>query len=279
MYTIDFIEAAGGAGLRDYIPKTAVCRDVVEAFRYTVIQTKAVLAAPGFSFAAGGSWFTACRMARDEIVGPDASDEETQRRSEEIGKRAERYMEKNMRMDLEAQRKLLEISTREIETHAANAGEAVHGTLVTILKTVIILGWGAIEVLAEELLSQSFKHHPIAFKGMANPKFGCSSFWRIEQRYSDLFNHDNEFILATARDPSLAAVCILRNALAHNLGHADQAFITESLKNPLLADFHGILDNQSLLIKGGHIRDIVNPSFDATLRLVNAVDDWLIKFG
>ena len=75
--------------------------------------------------------------------------------------------------------------------------------------------------------------------------------------------------------PSLDALALIRNMLAHNNGVIDREFMDKSGKLPQLANLCSKGEGAIIQVDGIMVRDLVAPVISTAGMLLTAVDAWL----
>lgn len=65
----------------------------------------------------------------------------------------------------------------------------------------------------------------------------------------------------------------LRNVIIHNSGKADKAFTDAVTKHSSLST---IAENQTIVVTGEMVMEMIQPAIASALALIRAVDDWMV---
>jgi hypothetical protein len=105
-------------------------------------------------------------------------------------------------------------------------------------------------------------------------KVKFTSLKDVRDSFHRAFSAHGERIDETLRSDSLRYLSAVRNVLVHKAGIADKEFCDEVLTMAQLAT---IKEGQRASLDGQLTLDLVNPAIQASVQLIQAVDDWLVS--
>lgn len=180
-----------------------------------------------------------------------------------------------------------------------------------ILKSIVIQNWTATEVMLGDLWEFALNEHPecladlrdsskpknerdlertVSISSLSKYGFNISgkmgtifkekinfqTLERIKAAYSSSFWKDGETIKNLVAQDSLKALSLLRNIIVHKGGVIDKTFSNESKKLDLLKEIRAPGEGKHIFLNGELVHNITEPSTNACLRLIQAVDQWLV---
>jgi hypothetical protein len=195
--------------------------------------------------------------------------------SEEKGKTVEHFlMTQDERSDAD-QRKHFGAATRELSRVVQyGGGDGIHEALESLLQSLIIQVWTAIEVLAEELHSKSRSMYPKCFQPtLPAEKYRFRRLESLCEAYDKAFSDSG--ISACVRSKEIKAIALLRHLLVHNRGVVDQTHIDQRSQPEIVSNFDAFSITQRILVDGEMVRILVDDGVRRTYELLILADTWI----
>lgn len=231
---------------------------------------------PGFATWMAMEWITATTKAHSDLFrrrGVETLDS-TQRNA--LGKLMESYMYSSLvRQSLDDQRQHLVEKTKMFEKFSVDAGPMGLLGLENILKSVVIQSWTAVEVLVEDLLTDTVNDHASVFSHFNIDDHGFRSRHKFRKAYDKAFTNDYVAIRSHADSIFFDALSLLRNVIVHRASKADDQFLDAARDIAVLSQFHGLNPGDVVEPHGETVRVVVNGSLSSSFDLVQSVDKWL----
>lgn len=251
------------------------CQSCYQNYMQNVSLAIGLNTLPGFTFWTALEWASACTTAKNQIIGAKASDAKVREKANAIGKLSESIMKRAMQAPVEEQRRQLKEMTLTFERFAYEAGPYMHGVLEGALKSMCIQSWTAIEVLCEDLISETLTSHQAAFSGKTAPRIGMFRKLVLTiDAYKEIFDGDSA-ILAALTDEGVTSLSKIRHLLVHKAGIVDDKFEGESKALPFLQLFPQIEKDKPLQFDGEIVFTILEQALPQGHRLCMAVDNWI----
>lgn len=318
MHYLNFIEATnlGWKSARVEILQSQACRAAARSFAANIERVLGLLSLPGYTAWVMTEWLAASTRASSEIVGKNATSEQIQARTNDIGSRAEGYLAQAMYAPDVDQRLVMIRMTQMVEQNVVHSRPDIHAAAEGLLKTVLIQTWTAFEVLSEELWEGVLNEHPHRLAGLEgksgesneqrqnNPlqkhvvlhelhkhgydlskvmgtilkgQFNFTVLASIRRAYFAAFTKSRGDIEEAILHQSLDALSAVRNLLVHRAGIIDQKFLADSNGIASLEPLRKFGLRNPAEFTGDVVRDVVKPVLETSTRLVVSVDAWLTK--
>lgn len=267
------------------------CQKSLLSFYKNLRLTLGLVASPGWSAMIKMQWDVATRNAAVDVGGVDgllSAETWTPDQVKNWEKGRNELMAQIVSENSPLLHHHLEVMTRELDTLASRCGEFVHGMMEGLLKSLCIQAWTAIEVLIEDLHSQTIEDHPqcfsdeireMQFKTRNYVKPGKRFFFRRREQFRDsysyAFSYDRDIDSAIGHN-ALDALVSIRNLIVHKGGIVDAQFLKEEEpKAPTLKTLFSLVDKQELKFDGNVTHTLIDDAVGQAYKLIRAVNAWL----
>lgn len=256
------------------------CLKALARFRENMQLALVPTTLPGFATWMAMEWISAGNKARNDLFRRRNVEtlDSTQRNA--LGSLMESYMFSSLiRQSSDEQKQHLVEKTKMFEKFSADAGPMGLLGLENILKSVVIQSWTAVEVLVEDLLTDTVNDHASVFGHFNIDDHGFRARHQFRKAYRKAFTNDYVAIRSHAGSIFFDALSLLRNVIVHRASKADDQFLVAARDIAVLSQFHGLNPGDAVEPNGETVRVVVNGSLASSFDLVNSVGEWLRAHG
>jgi hypothetical protein len=252
------------------------CLKALASFRKNMQLALVPTTLPGFATWMAMEWIGASTKARTDLFGSRDVETLDSTRRNALGSLMESYMFSSLiRKGPDEQKQHLVEKTKMFEKFSADAGPIGMLGLENILKSVVIQSWTAVEVLVEDLLTNTVNDHALVFGHFKIDDHGFRARHQFRKAYRKAFTNDYVAIRSHVDSIFFDALSLLRNVIVHRASKADDLFLAATRDIAVLSQFHGVNTGDAVEPNGETVRVVVNGSLASSFNLIKSVNDWL----
>lgn len=230
---------------------------------------------PGYVFWTALEWASASTKANTDIIGSHRHPM-NENESNRVGKRAEQYFEQVMKSDTETWKENIKDATATVERFVMHSGPYIWQMTYGLLQSMIVSAHTAYEVYVTDLLEKLRISHPGLFP---TDSFTYKSTAKFESAYKKGFSEPS--ITAAVLTPEIRALALLRNAIVHANGYADDWFMNPAKDgyptNVFLMKHLPLIQEWDVIkIDGQLVRLLIESCSDQARILAIEVNKWLL---
>ena len=185
----------------------------------------------------------------------------------------ERLMSALLNVGKETQKQAMIACAHNLNGFIQNTN-GVHVVFEGLLNAMLVSGWTAFEVLAQDLHTRVIANHPGWFLHLTG-----SEDFNFQKRKSIRFSYENAFvgdgkIKNSLNEQCVDALALIRNLIVHKAGAVDQIFLDQCNEKYLTA-WAALPIHKTFEPDGEIFRKLIDPNVKCGCRLIKAVDKWL----
>jgi len=274
--------------------KNPACRKVAAALSENLLRSLGLVMIAGHSFKSGKDWQKCVSAAHEHYFGEHEPDEEHFARKRDAMTDFATDLLVKLQKGESSQESIKQFTTAcyNYEVFSKKNTQA-YNWIHDLLTSSIIQTWTAYEVLASELWEGVVKKRPSldtraswSRDQRSHSRFTSRS--GIANRYRWTFPMDNADILSVVDNPAIHALALVRNILVHSAGKIDGAFngdrkgfkpwgSSKAVRIPQLRVIKWRKIGFKVPFSGPMVRHFVDPVLPLVFKLLQSVDEWLIR--